>query len=159
MNVEAIEVSIVIPLFNEAENIEPLAMEITKTMDEHPWSWECLWIDDGSTDQSLSILRKISDADKRHRYLSFEQNCGKSAAFHAGFKAVNGFIIATIDGDRQNDPADLPNLFHMVQAGKADMANGEQVHFRKLTIGPIDGTLLNRNTGALLVEIINDFHH
>ena len=156
MNVEAIEVSIVIPLFNEAKNIEPLVMEITKTMDEHPWSWECLWIDDGSTDQSLSILRKISDADKRHRYLSFEQNCGQSAAFHAGFKAVNGFIIATIDGDRQNDPTDLPNLIHMVQSGKADMANGYRLIRHDNLIRKLSSRIANRFRSLVTGKTVRD---
>ena len=63
MKSEQVEVSIIIPIKNEAENIEPLAVEITAVMDAQPWAWECIWIDDGSTDRSLAILEKIHAED------------------------------------------------------------------------------------------------
>ncbi len=118
------DVSIVIPIRDEAENIRPLAVEIASAMDRDRLSWECIWVDDGSTDGSLPLLKALSDIDGRHRYISFERNCGQSAAFWAGFKNARGPMIATIDGDGQNDPADIPELLRIVQSGSADMANG-----------------------------------
>lgn len=127
MNRQRTEVSIVIPIKNEAENIEPLAEELTTVLGRQSWSWECIWVDDGSTDQSLSILQRLAKADPRHRYISFEHNAGQSAAFWAGFKESKGAILATIDGDGQNDPADIPRLVEMIHSGQTDMANGYRV--------------------------------
>jgi dolichol-phosphate mannosyltransferase len=119
-----IDISIVIPIMNEAPNILPLADEIKSIMEGESQKWECIWVDDGSTDGSLATLRELARADRRHRYVSFEQNTGQSAALWAGFRESRAPIIATIDGDGQNDPADIPTLFRTVLSGGADMANG-----------------------------------
>ncbi|MEM5786512.1 MAG: glycosyltransferase family 2 protein [Syntrophobacteraceae bacterium] len=124
MNPDRIGLSIVIPVRNEAENIVPLAHEITAVMEKQPLAWECIWIDDGSTDATLNVLRGLASADSRYRFISFTDNAGQSAAFIAGFNEARGEIIATMDGDGQNDPADIPPLIEMVQSGGADMANG-----------------------------------
>ena len=124
MKGEKIDISIVIPIRNEAENIPPLAKELESIMDREFAEWECIWVDDGSSDGGLDILRKLASADSRHRYISFERNAGQSAAFLAGFMEAKAPVIATIDGDGQNDPADIPALFRTVQSGAADMANG-----------------------------------
>ncbi|MGA3113824.1 MAG: glycosyltransferase family 2 protein [Syntrophobacteraceae bacterium] len=124
MKAEKIDISIVIPVRNEAENIPPLAKELESIMDREFAEWECIWVDDGSSDGSLALLRELARADHRHRYISFERNAGQSAAFWAGFSEARAAIIATIDGDGQNDPADIPMLFRTVESGAADMANG-----------------------------------
>ncbi|MGC9965112.1 MAG: glycosyltransferase family 2 protein [Syntrophobacteraceae bacterium] len=124
MKGEKIDISIVIPIRNEAPNILPLADEIKSIMEREFQKWECIWVDDGSTDASLATLRELALADRRHRYVSFEQNTGQSAALWAGFSEARASIIATIDGDGQNDPADIPTLFRTVVSGAADMANG-----------------------------------
>ena len=122
---EKIDISIVIPVRNEADNIVALAGELESVMDREFFRrWECIWIDDGSSDGSLAKIREIADANPCHRYISFERNAGQSAAFYAGFRAARAAIIATIDGDCQNDPADIPGLFRKVESGAADMANG-----------------------------------
>jgi glycosyltransferase involved in cell wall biosynthesis len=143
MSTNKIEVSIIVPLKNEAENIEPLAAEISQSMDHNPWNWECLWIDDGSTDNTLSILKKISGDDSRHRFMSFEKNSGQSAAFYAGFREAKGTVIATIDGDGQNDPADLPSLVNMIYSGKADMVNGYRLHRQDSLIRKLSSKIAN----------------
>lgn len=117
-------VSIIIPIKDEADNIEPLAHELTAVMDRQTWDWECLWIDDGSADGSLYILERLVLQDPRHRYISFEKNAGQAAAFWAGFQEAKGTILATIDGDGQNDPADIPDVVTIVQSGESDMVNG-----------------------------------
>jgi len=120
---EKIDISIVIPVRNEADNIMFLAKELESAMEQFK-EWECIWVDDGSSDGSLDVLRELASSNRRHRYISFEQNAGQSAASCAGFLQARAAIIATIDGDGQNDPADIPGLFKMVQSGAADMANG-----------------------------------
>ncbi|MFZ0927365.1 MAG: glycosyltransferase family 2 protein [Syntrophobacteraceae bacterium] len=124
MKGEKIDISIVIPVRNEEENIPPLAKELKSIMEREFAEWECIWVDDGSSDASLALLRELARADRRHRYISFERNAGQSAAFWAGFSEARAAIIATIDGDGQNDPADIPMLFRTVESGAADMANG-----------------------------------
>ena len=121
---KTLDISIVIPVRNEADNILSLAKELESVMEREFKEWECIWVDDGSSDQSLVLLRELAISNNRHRYISFEQNAGQSAAFCAGFLKARAAIIATIDGDGQNDPADIPGLFRMVQSGAADMANG-----------------------------------
>ena len=123
-NQDDIDLSIVIPLKDESENIGPLADELTEVLESHPWSWECVWVDDGSTDGSLLILERLFQENARHRYISFEKNAGQSAAFWAGFQSARGAILATVDGDGQNDPASIPPLVEMVESGECDMANG-----------------------------------
>ena len=119
-----IDISIVIPIKDEQDNILSLAGEVAAAMERESAEWECIWVDDGSSDASLDRLQKLARENPRHRYISFERNAGQSAALWAGFKECRGPIIATIDGDGQNDPADIPALFRKVESGQADMANG-----------------------------------
>jgi dolichol-phosphate mannosyltransferase len=119
-----IDISIIIPVKDEAENIEALASEITGVMEQQAWAWECIWVDDGSTDHSRLLLKKLAAVDRHHRYLAFERNAGQSAAFWAGFTHARGAILVTMDGDGQNDPADIPCLVVMVRSGQTDMAHG-----------------------------------
>lgn len=118
------DLSIVIPVKDEEENIPSLAREVELAMESEVTEWECIWVDDGSSDGSLGQLRELARKNPRHRYISFEQNAGQSAALWAGLSQTRAPIIATIDGDGQNDPADIPALFRKVLSGEADMANG-----------------------------------
>jgi dolichol-phosphate mannosyltransferase len=117
-------VSIVIPVKDEAPNIESLAGEINGAMASQQYPWEVLWVDDGSGDQTLALIRELEKRDPRHRHISFSANCGQSAALVAGFHESRGELIATLDGDGQNDPKDLPRLISLLQGGAADMVNG-----------------------------------
>jgi dolichol-phosphate mannosyltransferase len=102
--------SVVIPIKNEEENIKELVQEIEPVMEQLRQTWELICIDDGSTDRSLLILQDLCKQKPHMRILSFSRNFGQSAAFSAGFKAARGEVIITLDGDRQNDPADIPKL-------------------------------------------------
>jgi dolichol-phosphate mannosyltransferase len=122
--VKKMDISIVVPVKDEEENILSLAREIESAMEREFTEWECIWVDDGSSDGSLGQLQTLASQNPRHRFISFERNAGQSAALWAGFSLSRAPIIATIDGDGQNDPADIPTLFRTVQSGEADMANG-----------------------------------
>jgi dolichol-phosphate mannosyltransferase len=121
---EHIDVSIVVPVMNEAESVPVLAREVTAAFDAAGRSWECLWIDDGSTDDTLDRLRALHGSDPRHEFVAHDRNYGQAAALSTGFSIARGPIIATLDGDLQNDPSDLPRLIEMIEAGMADMVNG-----------------------------------
>ena len=127
MEKNKIDVSVIIPVKDEAENIEPLFQELKSVLDHQSWSWEVIWIDDGSEDESLALIEELSSIDSRHRYLSFEKNAGQSAALWAGFQTSRGRVITTLDGDAQNDPADIPRFVEMVLDDRADMVNGYRV--------------------------------
>jgi dolichol-phosphate mannosyltransferase len=124
------QVSIVIPIHDEADNIRSLARELTIVMEQQPWTWECIWVDDGSKDQGLEVLGELASSDPRHCFIAFGRNAGKSAALWAGFSSAKGSILATLDGDGQNDPVDLPPLIRMVASGQTDMANGYRLERR-----------------------------
>lgn len=102
--------SVVIPLKNEEENITDLINELEPVMQGLNHPWELLCIDDGSTDSTLSILSKLAKQKSFLRILIFDRNYGQSCAFDAGFRQAKGEWVITLDGDRQNDPQDIPKL-------------------------------------------------
>ncbi|MBM3877062.1 MAG: glycosyltransferase family 2 protein [Verrucomicrobia bacterium] len=104
------ELSIVVPVFNEAENVLPLAREVTAAMSAVSRSWELVLVDDCSTDDTWRRITEAHAADARVRGLRLERNSGQSAAVWTGFTATTSPVLATLDGDLQNDPADLPRL-------------------------------------------------
>jgi dolichol-phosphate mannosyltransferase len=119
-----IDISVIIPLRNEGENILPLALELTEVFAPRPWEWECIWVDDGSTDDTSLQIENLARLDRRHRYLIFGMQAGQSAALRAGFETARGNIICTLDGDGQNDPADLPLFIDILQSHDVDMIAG-----------------------------------
>jgi glycosyltransferase involved in cell wall biosynthesis len=107
--------SIVIPLYNEEENIRLLHQKLRETIDPLNMEYEILFVDDGSNDRTLSIIEEIQAMDKHVVVLSLRRNFGQTAAFAAGFDFARGDIIVTMDGDLQNDPADIPKLLELVK--------------------------------------------
>lgn len=102
--------SIVVPIKDEEENINPLVNEIEPIMNTLGDPWELIFIDDGSKDKSLELLKELKNAKPFLKVLSFKKNYGQSSAFDAGFKAALGKWVITLDGDLQNDPSDIPRL-------------------------------------------------
>src|SRR6266853_1101048 len=117
------DLSIVIPIHNEAPALPELVGELTKTLGEWGHSFEIIVVDDGSTDDSFQILARLQAADPRLRVIRFRRNFGQTAAFAAGFAHARGRIIVTSDGDLQNDPADIPALVEVLERGH-DIACG-----------------------------------
>lgn len=116
------ELSVVIPVFNEAENLEPLWAELRKVLDEIGRAYEVIFVNDGSTDGSGEIIRRLAAANGAVRSVSFEANCGQTAAFDAGFKAARGALVITMDADMQNDPHDIPVMLELI--GEYDVVVG-----------------------------------
>jgi glycosyltransferase involved in cell wall biosynthesis len=115
-------VSIVVPLYNEEDNIELLYAAIKSAMEAGGKEYEILFIDDGSADSTLKKLKNIAAKDKRVNPLSFRRNFGQTAAFAAGFDHAKGDVVVTMDGDLQNDPADIPKLLSLI--GEYDIVSG-----------------------------------
>jgi glycosyltransferase involved in cell wall biosynthesis len=111
------DVSVVVPIYNEAENLDELHGEISEACRSLNRRFEFLFIDDGSTDTSFTVLKKISASDPRVRVIRFRKNFGQTAAISAGFEHARGEIIITMDADLQNDPADFPRLLDKIEAG------------------------------------------
>lgn len=116
-------VSIVVPVYNEEDNLPALCNEIKTAMARTPREWEVIFVDDGSKDRSLEVMRKLAEETQQVRYVSFANNCGQSAAFKAGFDAAKGDVIVTMDADLQNDPADIPAMLDEYEKG-VDMVIG-----------------------------------
>jgi glycosyltransferase involved in cell wall biosynthesis len=107
--------SVVIPVYNEEENIQLLHAKLKEALDILNNEYEILFVDDGSTDRTLSILEEIQAGDKHVIVLSLRRNFGQTAAFAAGFDFARGDVIVTMDGDLQNDPADIPKLLERIK--------------------------------------------
>ena len=104
------DLSLVIPVYNEEENLRPLAAEIRAALDGTGLDYEVVFIDDGSKDSSFAILAELAADDSHIVAIRFRRNYGQTAAFAAGFDHARGRVIVTLDADRQNDPADIPGL-------------------------------------------------
>jgi len=110
-----VELSVVIPLYNEELNVAPLHAELSAILKSMAVPHEILLIDDGSTDGTFEVLRRIQPNDPRVRVVRFARNFGQTAAFAAGFAYARGQYIVTFDGDLQNDPADIPRLLEIAR--------------------------------------------
>jgi glycosyltransferase involved in cell wall biosynthesis len=118
------EISVVIPMRNESPNVEALYRELTSTLGGFGRSYEILVVDDGSTDDTFALLSAIQAKDPRVRVIRFRRNFGQTAAFAAGFAHARGRYIVTSDGDRQNDPADIPSMIQMAEEKDLDIVCG-----------------------------------
>jgi len=113
---QGIELSIVVPVLNEADNLKTLYEQITRTVSSR-YSYEIIFIDDGSSDNSFTVLSEIHQNDSRVRVVRFRRNFGQTAALSAGFEHARGRIIVPLDADGQNDPADIPKLLEKLSEG------------------------------------------
>jgi glycosyltransferase involved in cell wall biosynthesis len=114
---QKVDISIVVPLYNEEESIELLNSHILSVLDEMEQTAEVIYVDDGSKDGTAVILKRLSLEDDRVRVIRLRRNFGQTAAFSAGFDFAYGEIVVTLDGDLQNDPADIPTLLEKMAEG------------------------------------------
>jgi dolichol-phosphate mannosyltransferase len=116
------EISVVIPVYNEQENVKPLIAELHEVLQGIQEASEIIFVDDGSHDRSFALVKEAASRDPRIRVIRFRKNAGQTAAFDAGFKAAQGTIIVTMDADLQNDPRDIPRLLEKI--GRFDVVCG-----------------------------------
>ncbi len=118
------QISVVIPLFNEEESLPELLSWIEKVMDQNNFTYEVIMIDDGSTDKSWQVLSNLADKNKNIKAIKFQRNYGKSAGLYTGFKAANGDVVITMDADLQDSPDEIPELYKMITEDNYDLVSG-----------------------------------
>ncbi|MFN3299663.1 MAG: glycosyltransferase family 2 protein [Sediminibacterium sp.] len=116
--------SIVVPLYNEEESLPELCSWIKSVVDQHGYTYEVLLIDDGSRDDSWKVIQTIAAANPNIKGIKFQRNYGKSAALNEGFKAAQGDVVITMDADMQDSPDEIPELYQMIIEGGFDMVSG-----------------------------------
>ena len=118
------QISIVIPLLNEEESLAELYQWLTKVLTINRFSYEIIFVDDGSTDGSWRVIMQLAEKDAQVRGIRFLRNYGKSQALHAGFKAAEGEVVITMDADLQDSPDEIPALYEMITKDNYDLVSG-----------------------------------
>ena len=132
-----IEISLVIPLFNEAESIPELHEWIKQVMFKEGYSYEIIFIDDGSKDNSWEVIESLQAKDQQVRGIKFQRNYGKSAALQKGFEASRGVYVATLDADLQDSPEEVPEMIRMIKEQDLDLVSG----WKKKRFDPLSKTI------------------
>ena len=152
------DLSIVIPLFNEEESLTELHDWIKKVMTEHQFSYEVLFIDDGSTDKSWEVIEQLQASESGVKGVKFRRNYGKSAALNVGFQHAEGEVIITMDADLQDSPEEIPELHEMITAQGFDLVSG----WKKKRYDPLSKTiptkLFNWATRKMTGIYLHDFN-
>ncbi len=151
---EKIDVSIVIPLLNEVDSLASLYARLSAALDDLDKTYELIFVDDGSTDGSFELLKKLQLEDNRIRVIRFRRNFGQTAAFSAGFDLAQGDVIITLDADLQNDPADIPLILEKIDEGY-DVVSGWRVNrqdklFTRRLPSSMANFLISKLTGVKL---------
>lgn len=119
------DISVVVPLYNEEESLPALYKWIHRVMDAHGYAWEVIFVDDGSTDGSWSVVQRLKESDAQHvRGIKFRHNYGKSPALHCGFQLAQGDVVITMDADLQDSPDEIPALYEMIVKERYDLVSG-----------------------------------
>ena len=131
------DISVVIPLYNEEESLPELLAWIGRVMAANNFTYEIIMVDDGSNDKSWKVIEQLSTQDNRVRGIKFRRNYGKSAALHCGFEDAQGDVVITMDADLQDSPDEIPELYHMIMEEDYDLISG----WKKKRYDPITKTL------------------
>lgn len=131
------DISVIIPLYNEDESLTELAAWIERIMDANHFTYEIVMVDDGSNDSSWSVIESLSSKNKNIKAIKFRRNYGKSAALHCGFQSAQGDVVITMDADMQDSPDEIPELYHMVMNEDFDVVSG----WKKKRYDPISKTI------------------
>ncbi|MBM3317643.1 MAG: glycosyltransferase [Candidatus Eisenbacteria bacterium] len=150
------DISIIVPARDEAATIPQLAAEIEAAMGASGRDWECLWIDDGSVDDTLLRLRELRARRGEHHFLSLDRGYGQSAALAVGFLRARGRVLVTLDADLQNDPADIPRLLAELEAGPAAMVQGVRIRRRDRWLRRASSRVANGFRNRVTGEAIRD---
>lgn len=132
-----IEISIVVPLYNEAESLPELHLWISSVMKEHKFSYEIIFVDDGSKDGSWKVIEDLKTINPCVRGIKFQRNYGKSAALQKGFEATQGDFVVTLDADLQDSPEEIPEMIRMIKEDDFDMVSG----WKKKRFDPLSKTI------------------
>ena len=150
------DISVVIPLFNEEESLNELFEWIKRVMDEHHFSYEVIFVNDGSTDHSWDKVQELSQNNPEIKGIKFRRNYGKSAALFCGFEKAQGNVVITMDADLQDSPDEIPELYRMITEDKYDLVSG----YKKKRYDPLSKTIPTKlfNATARKVSGIKNLH-
>ena len=152
-------ISIIIPLYNEEESLPELTAWIDRVMQEHKFSYEVIMVDDGSTDRSWETLEKLRLQYPVIKGIRFQRNYGKSAALNEGFKAAQGDVVITMDADMQDSPDEIPALYKMIQEDGYDMVSGwKKVRYDNTFTKNIPSRLFNAAARSSSKIKLHDFN-
>jgi len=118
------DISVIVPLFNEEESLPKLFEWIERVMNDHKYTFEVIFVNDGSTDKSWQVIETLQQQSSNVRGIKFRHNYGKSPALYCGFKAAKGDVVITMDADLQDSPDEIPELFSMIQDDNYDLVSG-----------------------------------
>ena len=149
-------ISVVIPLFNESESLPELCEWIDRVMVSNFYSYEIILVDDGSKDDSWKVIENLSDKNKNIHGIKFRRNYGKSAALNVGFEACKGDVVITMDADLQDSPDEIPELYKMIVEGGLDLVSG----WKQKRYDPISKTIPTKlfNWATRKASGINNLH-
>ena len=154
----ALDLSIVIPLFNEDESLPELTDWISRVMDREGYTYEIVFVNDGSTDNSWQVIQELRTKNENVKAISFRRNQGKSAGLNQGFKAASGQVVITMDADLQDSPEEIPELRRMILEDGYDLVSG----WKQKRYDPITKTLPTKLFNAATRRIskikLNDFN-
>jgi glycosyltransferase involved in cell wall biosynthesis len=154
----SIDISVVIPVFDEEESLPELCQWISRVMNAHGFSYEVLLIDDGSQDNSWSVITKINQDEARFKGIRFNRNYGKSAALQVGFRSCEGDVVITMDADMQDSPDEIPDLYNMIKQEGFHLVSG----WKKKRNDPLSKTIpskfFNKVTSMISGIKLHDFN-
>lgn len=150
------DISIIIPLYNEEESISELFDWIKRVMTEHGFSYEVIFVNDGSTDSSWDVIMDLQKMNPEVKGLKFRRNYGKSPALYCGFKKAVGNVVITMDADLQDSPDEIPELYRMITVEKYDLVSG----YKQKRYDPLSKTIPTKlfNATARAVSGIHNLH-
>lgn len=150
------DISVVVPLYNEEESLPELEAWIRRVMEQHGFSYEILFINDGSTDRSWEVIESMSKTDPRVKGVSFRRNYGKSPALNTGFERAAGRVVITMDADLQDSPDEIPELYRMITEDGYDLVSG----YKQKRYDPLSKTIPTKlfNATARRVSGIKNLH-
>ncbi|MDR0367923.1 MAG: glycosyltransferase family 2 protein [Bacteroidales bacterium] len=153
------DISVIIPLLNEEESLTELTQWIQEVMHEHKFSYEIIFIDDGSTDNSWKIIEELRADDENIHGIRFRRNYGKSAALNVGFEQAQGDVVITMDADLQDSPAEIPELYSMINMMGYDLVSGwKKVRYDSKLAKNIPSKFFNWTTRKMSKIELHDFN-
>ena len=153
------DISVIVPLLNEAESLPELAAWIERVMSEHNFSYEVIMVDDGSTDESWSVIQELHAKNPAIKGIKFRRNYGKSAALNTAFEACVGDVVITMDADLQDSPDEIPELFRMIKEEGYDLVSGwKKVRYDSKLAKNIPSKFFNWTTRRMSGIQLHDFN-
>ena len=150
------DISVVIPLYNEEESLPELFSWIERVMQANAYSFEVIFVNDGSTDHSWEVIQRLSKQSEAVRGICFRRNYGKSPALYCGFKEAQGKVVITMDADLQDSPEEIPALYRMITKEGYDLVSG----YKQKRYDPLSKTLPTKlfNATARKISGISNLH-